>query len=268
MEFFEVLDRIKPSGPGNLSQSIARPQSQIPRQQSRALVIDTPEKTVITVGVEQAGLDFEDFLTRISGRLVGAEQANGNGQFWATEDLQFGMGSVAHGPLNWLHHERKIIGCLTDASLVQRQTASDGAFEPAHIRADSVMWSYLFPGETVVVREAAAAQKLYYSMECVSKQVQCAGPSGCGATMEYLDAHNKTEKACAHVRERASARRFIKPAFQGAAVIVPPVAPGWSGANADLLRRVETSKEGRATAAFTDDEAMAAQILAFLGNGR
>ncbi len=267
MGFFEVLDRIAPTLPPAVGHSIAKPEDFIPRQQSRALVIDTPEKTVITVGVEQAALDYEEFLTRLSGRLVGAEQANDNGQFWSTEDLEFGVDSVAHGPLNWLHHERKIIGCLTSAGLVVRQAAGANP-EPAHIRADSVIWSFLYPGETMVVKEAAAANKLYYSMECVSKYVECSGPNGCKAVMSYADAHNKTEKACAHVRERASARRFIKPAFQGAAVIVPPVQPGWSNANADVLRRVETSKEGRATAAFTDDEQMAAQILAFIGNGR
>jgi hypothetical protein len=276
MEFFDVLDRIKPSDlvaqplftDPHPNGSPTSADQLIPRQQSRALVIDTPDKTVITVGVESAALDPEEFLTRITGRLVGAEQANDNGQFWAAEDLEFGIGSVAHGPLNWLHNEHKIIGCLTGASLVERATSASAAIEPTHIRADAVMWSYLFPGETMVVREAAAASKLFYSMECVSKNVQCAGPNGCGATMAYTDAHNKTEKACAHIRDRASYRRFIKPAFQGAAVIVPPVQPGWSNASADVLRRVGASKEGRALAAFTDDEVLASQILKFIANGR
>jgi hypothetical protein len=265
MEFFQVLDRIKPTGwAGAVTPTAAVVTPEVPREHARALVIDTPDKTVITVGVELAALDAEEFLTRVTGRFVGAEQANSNGQFWTTEDLSFGVGSVAHGPLNWLHHERKIIGALTDATLVDRQTAANGDQDPPHIRAGSVIWSYLWPSETVVVREAAAANKLYYSMECISATVECTGPNGCGATMSYQDAHRKTEKACAHVRDRASARRFVKPVFQGAAVIVPPVQPGWDSARADVLRRVEATKEGRATAAFTDDEALAAQILDFI----
>lgn len=269
MGYFEVLDRIKPQVPAPepiVPPLTVQPLTPVARQTSRALVIDAPDKTVITVSVETASLDPEDFLTRISGRLVGAEEANSNGQFWTTADLEFGVNTVSGGPLNWLHDDRKIIGSLVDAQLVAKHPATAAAADtPTHIKADSVVWSYIYPSETAVIREAAAAKKLYYSMECISKNVECAGPNGCGQLMTYADAHHKTEKACEHVRARASHRRFINPIFQGSAVIVPPVQPGWSNANADLIRRASASRTGQQASEFTDDEVLAAQILQFVG---
>ncbi len=267
MSIFEVLDRIKPQLPEReQARAVAQPQLETAR---RALVVDTPERTVITVPVEtlereSSKLDAESFLTRISGRLVGAEVANRNKQFWSTADLEFGLPSVAGGPLNWLHDERHIVGALTSALLVKpvAEAAAGQLVEPPHINADSVMWSYIFPAETRIVEQAAVSKNLYYSMECRSKKVQCVGEKGCGQEMDFLDALQRTERACAHQRDRAAARRFVNPIFQGAAVIVPPVKPGWKDANADLVRRAAANENLQE---FADgDEALAAQILAFI----
>ncbi len=277
MNYFEILDRIKPRLPvatpvttvGAAAPQPVRQPVEIPRQEARSLVVDGPQSTFVTVPVETAGLNFEDYRTRITGRLVGAEKANSNGQFWTSGDLAFGVGSVAFGPLNWLHEEKRIIGTLTSADLITPpQTAAAGEAHP-YIRAESVVWSYLFPGETYVIREAAARNKLYYSMECISRQVECVGPNGCGAVMAYQDAHAKNDNACDHIRQQASARRFIKPVFQGSAVIVPPVTPGWADSNAELMRAA-ASREGQQISRFTDDEVITAQILKFVAgaNGR
>lgn len=284
-DYFNILDRIKPRLSVARAPEVAKlDQAVIPEQ--RALVVDNEdtERTYVTVPLETASLDSERFLLRLTGRLVGSEQANSNGQLWSTGDLQFGLPSVAGGPLNWLHQERTIVGCLTTADLVQGQALRQAAAvsltsstvsmtghvaDPPHIKASSVLWSYLFPAESRVVESAAASGQLYYSMECISGQVQCAGDNGCGALMAYPDALHRTERACAHIRERAAARRFVDPIFQGAAVIVPPVKPGWANAHVEVMRRAEAAMAGNDQAAgFTDgDVSTMAQILAFVGAG-
>ena len=263
MSYFEILDRLKPVLP-----TVERP---TPREVSRALVVDNPETghTYVTVPLSRASLNPERFLTRLSGRLVGAG-TNSNGQAWTGDDLAFGLPSVAGGPLNWLHQERTIIGALTGADLVGRQSAvlsGDRTIpgQDEHIRADAVVWSFLYPREARTIAEAADAGQAYFSMECVSATVQCHGPDGCGALMPYADALARNGAACEHIRARAAARRFVDPVFQGAAVIVPPVQPGWTGAHLDLVRQAaSTAGLGEFTGGH---EELAAQILAFVQGG-
>lgn len=236
---------------------------------AKMLVVDNLEtdKTYVTVPVERAGLEADDFLLRLRGRLVG-EGTNSNGASWDAQDLDFGLPSVATGPLNWLHNERHIIGCLTDARMRTREAAAEAGLADLgqHIEADAVVWRYIFPREAAAVEMAAGDRKLYYSMECVSNEVQCVGPNGCGRMMSYLDSLHRTEKACAHVRERASARRFVNPIFQGGAVIVPPKNPGWANANVDVLR--EAARLMPEAAGLTEgDDVVAAQILDFVRRG-
>ncbi len=278
--YFETLDRIKPPTMrpavqmvGDAAPGVGGPLGgwdQVQQEQA-ALVIDARDRTVVTVPIdesglhEEAGLDQNNFITRLRGQLVGAEEANRNGQFWATGDLNFGIGSVAHGPLNWLHQGRHIIGCLTEAQMRTAQQA-DGKQRPPHIEAESMIWSWIYPNETRIIREAAATSGLYYSMECISREVQCVGPNGCNRKMAYLDAYLRNERACEHVRAKAAVRRLINPVFQGAAVIVPPIAPGWADAHADVVQK---ASHNESIMRFTaGDELLAAQILAFAASPR
>ncbi len=268
--FFEILDRVQPRWPESVVEVPAPENRETAR---RALVTQTPDRTVLTVPVATANLNAEDFVTRISGRLVGADEPNRNKQFWSTADLEFGLPSVAGGPLNWLHDDRHIVGALMKADLLKakaetlKQAAADSAeYQGTHIKADSVLWSYIFPAETRIVQDAAQTKNLYYSMECISKKVACAGETGCGHEMDYADAIGRTERACAHIRDKASARRFINPIFQGAAIIIPPVKPGWKDANAGLVKAAAAYD---ALQEWTDgDELLAAQILEFTSTAR
>lgn len=192
----------------------------------------------VTTPLEAASLAADRHLLHLDGRLVGADQPNSNNQLWSSDDLRYGLPTVTHGPLNWLHNDQKIIGCIVGAQFLDgdREAADEGDRDP-HIRASSVLWKYLFPSEARVVAWAAEEGDLYYSMECISREVECAGANGCGAHMSYGDALHKTEKACEHVRDRASARRLVDPIFQGAAVIVPPKRPGWQKAFLSVVQR-------------------------------
>ena len=245
-----------------------------------AFAIENPDtgKVVLTVPLElapevasgpSADITADDFLLRLSGRLVEAEKANQNGAFWAQEDLEFGMPSIALGPLNWLHDERRVVGVLTDARMVNREAAAAVHLGP-HVVSDAVLWKWLAPREAAAVEHYAGQRQAYYSMECVSRQIACVGENGCGHVMDYLDAQNKTERACEHVKEHSSARRFVSPIFQGAAIIVPPTKPGWSNADLTVQRQAAAAAEKASVEvpglSTSEVEGMVAQILAWSGS--
>lgn len=191
----------------------------------------------VTTQLQPADLVADDFLLHLSGDLVGADAPNGNGQMWSSDDLRYGLPTVQHGPLNWLHNDEKIIGCITGAQLVEpdREQAAAGAV--SHISADSTLWRFLFPDQARVVAWAAEEGNLYYSMECISREVECAGSNGCGHRMTYKASLHRDQTCCEHIRDRAAARRLVDPIFQGAAVIVPPKSPGWDKAVLNVVKR-------------------------------
>ena len=136
-----------------------------------------------------------------------------------------------------------------------------------HIAADAAVWRFIFPGEADLVQRASASNELWYSMECVSQRVQCMetdGRPGCGEVFEYATYMTEREKCCEHLRQGAGARRFIEPVFLGGAVILPPVRPGWSNANAEVAReaaRVTEEHELANHLTRPEAEGMVSQIL-------
>lgn len=185
----------------------------------------------------------------MQGRFVGAERPNRNGAFWSTADLELGKPTVAHGPLNWLHEERHIIGVIADSKFVPSvggptaesaaETVVDAIVEKAavtgdpHITALSAVWRWVYPQEASVIQMASDTGVLAYSMECVAEAVQCVGDGGCGTQVSYM-AYAQGQ-ACDHLKERASVRRLVNPTFLGGAVIVPPTRPGWADADAAVM---------------------------------
>ena len=224
-----------------------------------ALVIDATDRGVstITTRLETASLGSADRRTRIAGRYVGAEAANRNGAFWSVGDLEFGVGSVAGGPINWLHKERMVLGAIESASLHK-----DGP----HIEVSGSLWDWLYPREVATLRGYAESGQAWFSMECVAEKIECVGPNGCGRLMPYEVAVRRTPEACDHIRERSSHRRFVNPMFMGAGLIVPPAEPGWANAHLDIVRDASHLAEA---AAFGegDDPMIAARILDFVRNG-
>jgi hypothetical protein len=189
------------------------------------------------------------YFTWIQGRFVEAGQANGNGALWTTGDLQFGEMGVAHGPLNWLHESRKVIGTIADARLVHPAPAPElAAAARPYIAATAAVWKWIYPGEAADLQRASDARRLYYSMECVAERVQCAGEAGCGESFDYLAAMTDPASTCGHIRDRSSSRRMVNPSFLGGAVIVPPVRPGWKDASASVMRQAAHLAEETASA--------------------
>ena len=205
------------------------------------LVVDHLDsgKTTITVPASRqaASEAMERWLLRIEGRFVGAEAPNRNGAMWTAADLLYGQPTVAMGPLNWLHNERKVVGVINDSSFVDRQAAADGTVVEPYLRASSVMWRWLYPQEALVAERAADNRALWYSMECISENVECAPDAGgCGAKFPYATYMRERAKTCEHMMKGTAPRRFENPIFQGGAIIVPPVRPAWAQADADVVR--------------------------------
>lgn len=200
---------------------------------SPQIIFEHPEthRLMVASPVREAAAQDHPGLLRVSGRLVRAEEANANGAMWKQSDLEFGLPTVAHGPLNYQHGDT-VLGALLSPRMVQAEAASDLG---SYIHTEGILWRWL---NQRVIQEVAGyleAGQAWLSMECVAERVQCTGPNGCDAIMPYREAALKTDKACQHVRERSAHRRMVNPMFQGAAVIVPPKRPAW--ANADLVLR-------------------------------
>lgn len=212
-------------------------------QPEKAFVVQSEKgRTVITAPMREIAMANQGF-TYLRGRFVEADSPNRNGAMWTSDDLQLGEATVAGGPLNWLHQETTIIGSLLDGQMVAgREAAALGVGN--HIQATAAVWRFLFPQQADTIEKAAKENELYFSMECVSRQVACIdspGRPGCGESFEYADFD--AGKTCQHLREKSSVRRFIDPIFLGGACIVPPVQPGWAGANAEVIRQAAELRE-------------------------
>lgn len=268
---------------------------------ANAFVVDTGDKTIITGPahiIEQAGRRpsvkeiADEHLMWMSGRFVGADKPNRNGALWSAGDLELAQQTVAHGPLNWLHEERHVIGTIARSKYVvgkeklvpvlqtihssfnETPSIADVTIETAsvvepHIVAEAAIWRWIWPDEAYVIQQASDSKMLHYSMECIAQSVECAGESGCGNTTTY--AEYLSGSACEHIRERSSVRRFIRPTFLGGAVIVPPVSPGWAEAEASVMKQAANLAEAAYAQAGEPDvpasewERLMAEVLRFAG---
>ncbi len=209
----------------------------------------------------------------IEGRFVEADRPNRNKAAWSSQDLEMGEPTVAHGPLNWLHDERHIIGTIAAAKLVvvgERQAAGIAEDIPkTHIRALAPVWSYIYPAEARQIARASEEKKLWYSMECVSREVACL-QEGCSHTQSYRDYMLAPQTRCDHVKQGGN-RRFADPSFLGGAIIIPPVRPGWGGANATVMRQAAmlAERQEASLTGLSEEEAvsMVAQIISYATGG-
>lgn len=216
-----------------------------PLQVERAFVTHARSgRTVITAPLREIANTNPGFMY-LRGRFVEADTPNRNGAYWTTEDLQVGQGTVAGGPLNWLHQETQIIGAILQGQMVEgREAAANSPAIGNHIVADAAVWKFIFPKQAEIIEKAAASGELYYSMECLSRQVACVdtpGRPGCGEAFDYMD--YDAGRCCDHLRERSSVRRFVDPLFLGGAIIVPPVKPGWAHADVEIVKAAAETVE-------------------------
>ena len=139
-----------------------------------------------------------------------------------------------------------------------------------HITATAAVWKWIYPDEAYVVQQASDQEMLWYSMECISKEVSCVGDGGCGNTVSYSD--YIAGNACEHIHQRASVRQFKNPIFLGGAVIVPPARPGWAEADARVMKSAGVLAEaafeqaGKPDITATAWEQLMAQLVKYAGD--
>lgn len=200
----------------------------------------------------------------IAGRYVEADTPNRNAAYWSTADLEIGQPTVTHGPINWLHEEKHIIGAIAGSEMVHvdKETASTTGVGN-HIVMLGALWSHIYPQEAEVIQRASEDGKLWASMECVSQEVACLV---CTKAMTYAD-YMHQESRCDHMRDGAP-RRFVDPTFGGAGIIVPPVRPGWANADVRVQMANATEYVERQAASFSgmtalEAEEVVAQVLLY-----
>ena len=184
---------------------------------------------------EWATGEANPFIKWISGNFVESDNPNQNKQFWTAGDLAMAEYSIKGAPLNMVHKVRQPVGFFQDTTKVltpAEDETDEAAAEPFRIQALAGMWTHIFPFESALVDAADEKDLLWFSMECRGTHLTCAGDQGCGETFEYM----KPSTHCDHLKDRASIRHIVKPTFRGGALIVPPVRPGWTGANATVFK--------------------------------
>jgi 2'-5' RNA ligase len=272
------------SGPSTVMFTMNRPATDdgpvvaVEPEEARAFVTDINGHTMVsgpatTLRASLREPTIEDITAEhmlwMHGKFVGAEVPNRNGALWSAGDLAMSKGSVVNGPLNWLHEGRHIIGSLAKSEYVDGVNTKAGAgstIQP-HLTATAGIWKWIYPDEAFVVNQASDLGQLWYSMECISSEVSCAGPDGCGNTTSYTQ--YLAGAACEHITQRASIRQFLKPVFLGGAVIVPPTRPGWAEADASVMSQASRLAEAAFDQAGEPDieastwEQMMAQLVKF-----
>lgn len=259
-----------------------RAQEQAEPEAAKAFVTDINGRTLIsgpatalTASLRDPSIEeiADSHMLWMQGRFVGADTPNRNGAMWSSGDLAMSAGSVVNGPLNWLHESRHIIGSLSKAEFVDPPREEIAGEAPPsilqpHIAATAGIWKWIYPDEAFVVNQASDLGQLWYSMECISKEVSCAGDNGCGNTTTY--AQYLAGAACEHVVQRASVRQFVNPVFLGGAVIVPPTRPGWAEADASVMAQASSLAEaafeqaGQPDVTASNWEQMMAQLVRFV----
>lgn len=170
----------------------------------------------------------------ILGNFVEADNANDNGHIFPLEDLKTAQRTIAMKPLNMLHHAQYVVGAFAGAELMYPTGGAPGEGDAVttggnpYVEALAAFWRGNFEEEYAAVEAAHKEGALFYSMECVPQSLTCP-EEDCGHEAVY--AGRQHESYCDHMNAPRGGKRLNKPHFNAGAIIIPPVKPGWRGAN-------------------------------------
>jgi hypothetical protein len=183
-------------------------------------------------------------LRWVLGNYVEADNANDNGHIFPRYDLVAAQATLAGKPLNMMHREHYIVGCfagaqlLTETGVAVAQDASDmhAMGERPYVEALAGMWHNRFPEEFFQIKKAHSEGCLFFSMEAIPESVSC-------PTCEHAAAFAglSSDQYCEHMNGAMGPKRLHKPTFNGGAIIIPPVRPGWQRADIkEISKLMET----------------------------
>lgn len=163
-----------------------------------------------------------DFYTEFAGKMVAAAP-NLNMATWYEEDLLHGLETVPGGPVNFLHDQSTVVGCITSANLAVSET------QVTYIAIEGRLWNWLAPNIVERVVEEYQSRGAWLSMECVPEFLECQ------TCMTKVPFDRVVLDGCVHMSPRTAAVRMGNPVFLGVALIIAPEAPGWPGATIDYI---------------------------------
>lgn len=180
----------------------------------------------------------------VLGRYVEADKPNNNGAMWALEDLRMAQPSIQHAPMNMVHQPRNIVGAFVATEMIYPTTEESAAQQNPFIEALGAFWKAYFPDELKVVQRAHDEGQLFFSMECIAQTVTFTDPDTGVEFASFPFKGPRHESYGEYNDRRDLARRLDKPHFTAGALIIPPVKPGWTGANiSELAKYVEQHSE-------------------------
>lgn len=199
-----------------------------------ACVVDTSREMASNWASEHI---FEnDALKWVIARYAEADNPNSNGQAWSFEDLRMAQPTLNYGPMNMLHKPDHIVGAFVANEMIYPTGPADdaaGAANP-YIETVGAFWKYYFPEELAAVERAYSEGSLFVSMECVAETVTFRDGEGDEATFDYA---GPKHPSYGEWNDRGKERWLNNPHFLGGALIIPPVQPGWSGAEVKELSK-------------------------------
>lgn len=213
-------------------------------------------------------------LRWILGNYVEADYPNDNGHIFPRADLLAAQSTLAGKPLNMMHREHYIVGYFAgaqlhsdDGSVVAASDETDGVGwgDRPYVEALAGVWHNRFGEEFFAIRKAHSEGALFFSMEAVPETVSC-------PTCEHHSpfAGIRSDQYCEHMNGAVGPKRLHNPTFNGGAIIIPPVKPGWQRADVkEISKLMESSAESVYAQAAAEAphlgpylwEAMMAQLL-------
>jgi len=212
----------------------------------------------------------------VVGKYAEADNPNQNNQMWALSELENAKASITYAPLNVLHRPQHIVGAFTGAEMNypissdggsdssskgapketdnhpndpnndegpgndmkkkkgKKKSTSDLTVQHPYVGAVAAFWKYYFPTELAVIERAFNEGSLFFSMECISDTITFKDPSGATKTFKYAGPKSSSYGTWG---DRANIRQFNGSHFFAGALIFPPAAPGWKGADINELSK-------------------------------
>jgi hypothetical protein len=109
------------------------------------------------------------------------------------------------------------------------------AFKPPYVEALAGMWHRRFPEEFFNIRRAHDDGTLFFSMEAIPEEVSC---PACSHRAPY--AGIESNSYCEHMQGATGSKTLHRPTFNGGAIIIPPLKPGWSRADITAISKLVT----------------------------
>jgi hypothetical protein len=210
---------------------------------SRATLID-PDRSGLQAWAERHVRQDPD-LRWIIGNYVEADEPNSNGHLFPLDELQQAKATLVGKPLNMLHREHYIVGYFAAVQLVhangmdyEDNDVALAAAEAEHpyVEALAGMWHHRFPEEFFQIRRAHHDGTLFFSMETVPEKVSC-------PTCQHLAVYAgfESDTYCAHMQGAVGPKVLHNPVFNGGAIIIPPLKPGWNRADITAISQLISS---------------------------